>query len=175
MERRLAISGGDAVVAVPERVVAVETAPVRTKQSEPKQPAAKEPEPPAAEEQASETQPPAPEQPESERVDTAAVVAASGIDLHEVRRLWPSVLDRVKTYRRVTWAQLFEKSEVKDIDAKQLTIGTQRSRCPSRVLAGGSRRDRPAGTYRRRRARRDGDRDSRSLCFGGQHQDECAR
>ena len=38
--------------------------------------------------------------------------ASGGLDLHEVRRLWPSVLDRVKGYRRVTWAQLFEKSEV---------------------------------------------------------------
>ena len=45
------------------------------------------------------------------------------LDLHEVRRLWPSVLDRVKGYRRVTWAQLFEKSEVLDVDDKQLSLG----------------------------------------------------
>jgi DNA polymerase III subunit gamma/tau len=45
------------------------------------------------------------------------------IDLHEVRRLWPSVLDRVKGERRVTWAQLFEKSEVLAVDDKQLTLG----------------------------------------------------
>ena len=33
------------------------------------------------------------------------------------------MLDRVKTYRSVTWAQLFEKSEVLDIDAKQMSLG----------------------------------------------------
>ena len=49
--------------------------------------------------------------------------SAEAVDLHELRRLWPSVLDRVKTYRRVTWAQLFEKSEVLDIDAKQMSLG----------------------------------------------------
>jgi DNA polymerase-3 subunit gamma/tau len=46
-----------------------------------------------------------------------------GMDLHEVRRLWPSVLDRVKEHRRAVWMMLFEKSQVMDIDASQLTIG----------------------------------------------------
>ncbi|MDH4353672.1 MAG: hypothetical protein OEW41_06790 [Actinomycetota bacterium] len=45
------------------------------------------------------------------------------MDLHEVRRLWPSVLDRVKEHRRAVWMMLFEKSQVMDIDASQLTIG----------------------------------------------------
>jgi DNA polymerase-3 subunit gamma/tau len=35
------------------------------------------------------------------------------------------VLNRVKDYRRVTWAQLFEKSDVIGVDDKQLQIGLQ--------------------------------------------------
>ena len=41
---------------------------------------------------------------------------SAGMDLHEVRRLWPSVLDRVKEHRRAVWMMLFEKSQVMDID-----------------------------------------------------------
>ena len=37
--------------------------------------------------------------------------------------MWPNVLDQVKDYRRVTWAQLFEKSDVLGVDDKQLQIG----------------------------------------------------
>lgn len=43
--------------------------------------------------------------------------------LAELRRLWPNVLNRVKDYRRVTWAQLFEKSDILGVDDKQLQIG----------------------------------------------------
>jgi len=39
--------------------------------------------------------------------------------------MWPNVLNRVKDYRRVTWAQLFEKSDVIGVDDKQLQIGLQ--------------------------------------------------
>jgi DNA polymerase-3 subunit gamma/tau len=39
--------------------------------------------------------------------------------------MWPNVLNRVKDYRRVTWAQLFEKSDVLGVDDKQLQIGLQ--------------------------------------------------
>ena len=39
--------------------------------------------------------------------------------------MWPNVLNRVKDYRRVTWAQLFEKSDVIGMDARQLQIGLQ--------------------------------------------------
>ena len=39
--------------------------------------------------------------------------------------MWPNVLNRVKDYRRVTWAQLFEKSDVIGVDEKQLQIGLQ--------------------------------------------------
>ena len=44
-------------------------------------------------------------------------------EVHELRRMWPNVLEKVKDYRRVTWAQLFEKSDVLGVDDKQLQIG----------------------------------------------------
>jgi DNA polymerase-3 subunit gamma/tau len=50
---------------------------------------------------------------------------AAGSEVHELRRMWPNVLNRVKDYRRVTWAQLFEKSDVIGVDDKQLQIGLQ--------------------------------------------------
>ncbi len=115
MERRLAISGSEAAPPAPkpQRSEPQTPSPQRQTREEPAAAAPKEPE----------VQDQVPEAAVEQVASPPAVVAASGIDLHEVRRLWPSVLDRVKTYRRVTWAQLFEKSEVKDIDAKQLTIG----------------------------------------------------
>jgi DNA polymerase-3 subunit gamma/tau len=58
-----------------------------------------------------------------ESVELVKLASPEAVDLHELRRLWPSVLDRVKTYRRVTWEQLFEKSEVLDSDAKQMSLG----------------------------------------------------
>ncbi|MFL6182935.1 MAG: DNA polymerase III subunit gamma and tau [Actinomycetes bacterium] len=49
--------------------------------------------------------------------------ASAGQELQELRRMWPAVLNRVKDYRKVTWAQLFEKSDVLGADAKQLHVG----------------------------------------------------
>ena len=53
----------------------------------------------------------------------AQPLAEGGLELQELRRMWPAVLNRVKDYRKVTWAQLFEKSDVLTIDEKQLHIG----------------------------------------------------
>ncbi len=55
----------------------------------------------------------------------ATTPASGGSEVHELRRMWPNVLNRVKDYRRVTWAQLFEKSDVLGVDDKQLQIGLQ--------------------------------------------------
>ena len=49
--------------------------------------------------------------------------SGSGHELQELRRAWPTVLNRVRDYRKVTWAQLFEKSDVLSVDSKQITIG----------------------------------------------------
>jgi DNA polymerase-3 subunit gamma/tau len=51
-----------------------------------------------------------------------AAAGPEGLDLREVRRLWPEVLDRVKNYRRSVWMMLFEKSQVASIDDGRLTL-----------------------------------------------------
>ena len=74
------------------------------------------PEPPAGVESI-EQGPDAPSKPEQRP-------PASGAgQLQELRRMWPAVLNRVRDYRKVTWAQLFEKSEVLSVDSKKLHIG----------------------------------------------------
>jgi DNA polymerase-3 subunit gamma/tau len=60
---------------------------------------------------------------DDEPVAAAAPVGAGSSQLQELRRSWPAVLNRVKDYRKVTWAQLFEKSDVLGVDDKQLHIG----------------------------------------------------
>ena len=45
------------------------------------------------------------------------------MDLHEVRRLWPNVLEQVKQYRRAVWMMLFESSQVLGVDERTLTVG----------------------------------------------------
>jgi DNA polymerase-3 subunit gamma/tau len=57
------------------------------------------------------------------RPDPSSATEPNVSEVHELRRMWPNVLDKVKDYRRVTWAQLFEKSDVLGVDDKQLQIG----------------------------------------------------
>ena len=105
MERRLAIAGPAVAEVAPappeaagEGVVPVEQVPTAAQDAPPEE----LPAPP---------------------VEAAASGPSEAIDLHELRRLWPSVLDHVKGSRRVTWAMLFEKSDVLDIEPKQVSIG----------------------------------------------------
>ncbi|MEJ7726266.1 MAG: DNA polymerase III subunit gamma and tau [Actinomycetes bacterium] len=46
----------------------------------------------------------------------------SGLDAVEVRRLWPTVLERVKAKRRVTWMMLFEKVTVSSVDESDIVL-----------------------------------------------------
>ncbi len=48
---------------------------------------------------------------------------SGGSQVHELRRMWPNVLEKVKAKRRVTWMMLLEKSDVIGVDEKQLQIG----------------------------------------------------
>ncbi len=68
---------------------------------------------------------PVPSPPVTDDSPSSAPAPAGGSEIHELRRMWPNVLNRVKDYRRVTWAQLFEKSDVIGVDDKQLQIGLQ--------------------------------------------------
>ncbi len=48
---------------------------------------------------------------------------AGGSEVHELRRMWPNILENVKVKRRVTWMMLLEKSDVIGIDEKELQVG----------------------------------------------------
>jgi DNA polymerase-3 subunit gamma/tau len=49
----------------------------------------------------------------------------SGLTLIDVRRLWPSVIDRVKSVKRVTWIHLTQNSQVVGFNGKVLSLGFQ--------------------------------------------------
>lgn len=49
--------------------------------------------------------------------------AASGLTLVDARRLWPGVLERVKTMRRFSWLLLSQNAQVKDLHDGIITIG----------------------------------------------------
>ncbi len=48
---------------------------------------------------------------------------SSGLTLVDARRLWPGVLDRVKTMRRFSWLLLSQNAQVKDLHDGIITIG----------------------------------------------------
>ena len=114
VEHRLAIGG----VAPPPPAEPAEAAepPARKR---PERATPKSPPPPPAEEA------PAAEAPAAERPTSEAPTATSttSMDVHEVRRLWPNVLEQVKQYRRAVWMMLFETSHVLDVDDTVITIG----------------------------------------------------
>jgi DNA polymerase-3 subunit gamma/tau len=75
----------------------------------------------------------APEPPAPAPVAATPVAAApaepagggSGLTLVDVRRLWPSVIDRVKGVKRVTWIHLTQNSQVVGFNGKVLSLGFQ--------------------------------------------------
>jgi len=52
-----------------------------------------------------------------------APAPTSGLTLVDVRRLWPGVLDRVKSMRRFSWLLLSQNAQVKDLHDGIITIG----------------------------------------------------
>jgi DNA polymerase-3 subunit gamma/tau len=54
------------------------------------------------------------------------VPVAGGSQVHELRRMWPNVLESVKAKRRVTWMLLLDQSDVIGVDEKRLQIGLQK-------------------------------------------------
>jgi DNA polymerase III subunit gamma/tau len=68
---------------------------------------------------------------------SASVDAGGGPDLHEVRLMWPSVLDRVKDTRRVSWLVLFEKADIVGVDDAVMTLAFPNVGDPKGFFAGG--------------------------------------
>ena len=73
----------------------------------------------------------------SDQAPATVVGSAGGPDLHEVRLMWPSVLDRVKDVRRVSWLVLFEKADIVGVDGSVLTIAFPNVGDPKGFFAGG--------------------------------------
>jgi DNA polymerase-3 subunit gamma/tau len=119
IERRMAIAG-TAEPAAPAPVAESEPSSKRSRTARSKPQSSRKPEV----EVAPEPHIPTPQVTATEPPETVGEPSASaGQELQELRRMWPAVLNRVKDYRKVTWAQLFEKSDVLGADDKQLHIG----------------------------------------------------
>nr|WP_030483351.1 DNA polymerase III subunit gamma and tau [Nocardioides aequoreus] len=92
----------------------------------------------------------APQQPVPERSAPQEVVppqsspepAPSGepgrLGLAEVRRLWPDLLEKVKTMRRFTWILLSQNAQVLAVDDSTLTVGFKTSGARESFVGGGS-------------------------------------
>ncbi|WGX96272.1 DNA polymerase III subunit gamma and tau [Nocardioides sp. L-11A] len=63
--------------------------------------------------------------PEQAGGSAGSSAGGSGLSLVDVRRLWPSVIDRVKGVKRVTWIHLTQNSQVVGFNGKVLSLGFQ--------------------------------------------------
>lgn len=55
----------------------------------------------------------------------APAAPSGGLTLVDIRRLWPSVIDRVKGVKRVTWIHLTQNSQVVGFDNNVIALGFQ--------------------------------------------------
>jgi DNA polymerase-3 subunit gamma/tau len=89
---------------------------------------APEPEPvrePVREPEPAPEPPPAPAAPGPAAAVPAPAGPAGGLTLVDIRRLWPSVIDRVKGVKRVTWIHLTQNSQVVGFDNNVIALGFQ--------------------------------------------------
>jgi DNA polymerase III subunit gamma/tau len=71
--------------------------------------------------------------------EPAAEPAAGGtVDLVTVRRLWPEVLEEVKTLRRYTWTLLSHNAQVAALDDGRITLAMVNAGARDSFLRGGS-------------------------------------
>jgi DNA polymerase III subunit gamma/tau len=68
----------------------------------------------------------------------AATGTSSGLGLVDVRRLWPDLLDAVKTKRRYTWILLSQNAQVAAVDDTTLTIALVNAGARNSFSSGGS-------------------------------------
>jgi len=80
--------------------------------------------------QLAQSAPPAAEQP--------AAAAPGALSLADVRRLWPDIVERTKTMRRVTWIHLTQHAQVVAVDGTTLTLGFTNSGARESFVNGGS-------------------------------------
>ena len=129
VERRLAIAGPHATAASPAPATASAPAPAPspTAGAEPAEPAETSATSATAEPAAVPAGPPPP----------VAAPGAGEIDVVEVRRMWPSVLDAVRASKRVTWMLLFEKTTVLSVSDGVLSLAFDHAGSARGFTAGG--------------------------------------
>ncbi len=133
LERHLAIAGAPAprANAAPTAQAPRESAPEPSPEPAPqpvREPAAEVAQEPVAEPVADVA---------AEAQVSASADAGGSPDLHEVRLMWPSVLDRVKATRRVSWLVLFEKADIVGVDDSVMTLAFPNVGDPKGFFAGG--------------------------------------
>jgi len=68
----------------------------------------------------------------------AAPSASSGLGLADVRRIWPDLLERIKTMRRFTWMLLSQNAQVVGVEGNVLTLGFKNAGARESFAGGGS-------------------------------------
>ncbi|WP_185994405.1 DNA polymerase III subunit gamma and tau [Nocardioides campestrisoli] len=63
---------------------------------------------------------------------------AGGLSLVDVRRLWPEIVDAVKTRRRLAWILLTQNAQVKGVDDRTLTLGFNNPGARDSFVSGGN-------------------------------------
>jgi DNA polymerase III subunit gamma/tau len=76
--------------------------------------------------------------PGSGSVSGAGQATSGGLNLVEVRRLWPDLLEAVKLKRRYTWILLSQNAQVAAVDDKTLTIALVNPGARNSFVSGGS-------------------------------------
>ncbi|WP_114423375.1 DNA polymerase III subunit gamma and tau [Nocardioides houyundeii] len=61
-----------------------------------------------------------------------------GLSLVDVRRLWPDVVEAVKSRRRLAWILLTQNAQVTGVDAKTLTLGFSNAGARESFVSGGN-------------------------------------
>jgi DNA polymerase-3 subunit gamma/tau len=64
--------------------------------------------------------------------------STSGLGLADVRRIWPDLLEQIKTMRRFTWMLLSQNAQVIGVDGEVLTLGFKNAGARESFASGGS-------------------------------------
>ena len=142
LERRVAIGApisGQPTTRTPSAPAAATVPAPRTPADVAPPPSEAEPRPEPTSPSAAEPQP----EPEPEPTPPSAPVAAAGgpaggLSLVDVRRLWPDIVEAVKTRRRLTWIHLTQHAQVVAVDGTTLTLGFSNAGARESFDGGGS-------------------------------------
>jgi DNA polymerase III subunit gamma/tau len=148
LERRVAIGApvsGTTAPAAPAPVAAPTPTPAPSPEPEPRMAAEPVPEPEPEHTPQQEPEPQPESQPESQpepepapRDSPAPAPPAGGLALVDVRRLWPDIVEAVKSRRRLTWIHLTQHAQVVAVDGTTLTLGFSNAGARESFDGGGS-------------------------------------